>query len=107
MDTLHVTVGDLPPECEALREEARAFAREHITKYSRVERAYNWAGRDPDFSRKMGEKGWLGMTWPTDIGGGGKSMLERYVMLEELLAVGAPMGAHWAADRQMGPLLIR
>lgn len=107
MDTLHITVGDLPPECEALREEARAFAREHITKYPRVDRAHNWAGRDPDFSRKMGEKGWLGMTWPTDIGGGGKSMLERYVMLEELLAVGAPMGMHWAADRQMGPLLIR
>ncbi len=107
MDTLHITVGDLPPECEALRAEARAFAKAHMTKYSRVERAHNWVGRDPAFSRKMGEQGWLGMTWPTDIGGGGKSMLERYVVLEELLAVGAPMGAHWAADRQMGPLLIR
>ncbi|GJG95327.1 acyl-CoA dehydrogenase [Cupriavidus pauculus] len=78
-----------------------------MTKYSRVDRAHNWSGRDPAFSKKMGEKGWLGMTWPTEAGGGGKSMLERYVMLEELLAVGAPMGAHWAADRQMGPLLIR
>ena len=107
MDTLHIAVGDLPAECEALREEVRAFAKEHMTRYSRVDRAHNWAGRDPAFSKKMGEKGWLGMTWPTELGGGGKSMLERYVMLEELLAVGAPMGAHWAADRQMGPLLIR
>lgn len=107
MDTLHIAVGDLPPECEALRQEARTFAKEHMTRYSRVERAHSWAGRDPAFSKKMGEQGWLGMTWPTDVGGGGKSMLERYVMLEELLAVGAPMGSHWAADRQMGPLLIR
>ncbi|HRP21145.1 MAG: acyl-CoA dehydrogenase family protein [Alicycliphilus denitrificans] len=107
MDELHITVGDLPPECEELRAEVRAFAKEHIKKYPRLQRAHNWSGRDPAFSKKLGEKGWLGMTWPTDAGGGGKSMLERYVMLEELLAVGAPMGAHWAADRQMGPLLIR
>lgn len=107
MDELHITAGDLPPECEELREEVRAFARQHMKDHSRPQRAHNWSGRDPDFSRKMGEKGWLGMTWPIADGGGGKSMLERYVVLEELLAVGAPMGAHWAADRQMGPLLIR
>ncbi len=107
MDTLHITVGDLPPECEELRTQVRTFAKEHIKQYSRVQRAHNWSGRDPAFSRQMGKQGWLGMTWPTEMGGGGKSMLERYVMLEELLAVGAPMGAHWASDRQMGPLLIR
>jgi acyl-CoA dehydrogenase len=107
MDKLHITVGELPAECEALRPRVRAFAREHMQGYSRVQRAHNWSGRDPAFSKKMADQGWLGMTWPTELGGGGKSMLERYVMLEELLAVGAPMGAHWAADRQMGPLLIR
>jgi acyl-CoA dehydrogenase len=107
MDTLHIKVGELPPECEELRAEVRAFAKRNMTKYSKVQRAHNWTGRDPAFSKMMGEKGWLGMTWPTESGGGGQSMLERYVMLEELLAVGAPMGAHWAADRQMGPLLIR
>lgn len=107
MDSLHITVGDLPPECEVLRAEVRAFATEQMPKYSKVQRAYNWPGRDVSFTKKMADRGWLGMTWPTEFGGGGKSMLERYVMLEELLAVGAPMGAHWAADRQMGPLLIR
>ena len=107
MDALHISVEDLPAECEALRQEVRAFAQENIAPYSKLERAQNWSGRDPAFSKKMAQKGWLGMTWPADVGGGGKSMLERYVMLEELLAVGAPMGAHWASDRQMGPLLIR
>ena len=33
--------------------------------------------------------------------------LERYVVLEEMLAAGAPVGAHWIADRQSGPLLMR
>lgn len=107
MNSLHITVGDLPPECEALRTEVRAFAQENMVGYSKHQRAYNWGGADPNFSRKMGDKGWLGMTWPKQFGGAEKSMLERYAMLEELLAVGAPMGAHWASDRQMGPMLIR
>lgn len=34
-------------------------------------------------------------------------MAERYVVLEELLAAGAPVMAHWVADRQSGPLLLR
>ncbi|HCU90359.1 MAG TPA: acyl-CoA dehydrogenase, partial [Gammaproteobacteria bacterium] len=33
--------------------------------------------------------------------------LERYVVVEELLAAGAPTGFHWIADRQSGPLLAR
>lgn len=107
MDELHIEIGDLPPECEDLRPKVRAFAKKHLKNFSRVQRAHNWSGRDIEFSKKMASQGWLGMTWPKEFGGAGKSMLERYVMLEELLAVGAPMGAHWAADRQMGPLLIR
>lgn len=33
--------------------------------------------------------------------------MERYVVLEELLAAGAPVGAHWIADRQTGTLILR
>ena len=55
----------------------------------------------------MGERGWIGMTWPKRYGGHGRSALERYVVVEELLAAGAPVGAHWIADRQSGPLLLR
>ena len=47
------------------------------------------------------------MTWPKRYGGGERSALERYVLLEELLAAGAPVGAHWIADRQSGPALLR
>jgi alkylation response protein AidB-like acyl-CoA dehydrogenase len=47
------------------------------------------------------------MTWPKEYGGHERSQLERYVVIEELLAAGAPVGAHWIADRQSGPLLLR
>ena len=47
------------------------------------------------------------MTWPTRYGGHERSALERYIVIEELLAAGAPVYAHWVADRQSGPLLLR
>lgn len=98
---------DLPPEAEALRQEVRDFLAETLPDYPAVKRAESWSGFDPAFSRKLGARGWIGMTWPTEYGGGGRSFFERYVVLEELLAAGAPVGAHWVADRQSGPLLLR
>lgn len=97
----------LPPECEALRAEVRAFLAEHLADMPALKRARNWSGGDAAFSRKMAERGWLGMTWPKRYGGHERTALERYVVLEEMLSAGAPVGAHWIADRQSGPLLMR
>ncbi len=97
----------LPPEAEAVRAEVRAFLRETLGAMPSVERARSWSGYDPEFSRKLGERGWLAMTWPKKYGGHARSYAERYAMLEEVLAAGAPVGAHWVADRQSGPLLLR
>jgi alkylation response protein AidB-like acyl-CoA dehydrogenase len=47
------------------------------------------------------------MTWPRRYGGHERTFAERYVVLEEMLAAGAPVAAHWVADRQSGPLLLR
>lgn len=107
MQALNISPGELPPECEALRAEVREFIAENLSHFPVSKRVRNWSGNDPEFSRKMAAKGWLGMTWPKKYGGHERSMLERYVVLEELLAVGAPVGAHWVADRQSGPLLMR
>lgn len=65
------------------------------------------AGDSPEFSRKLGRRGWIGMCWPRRYGGSERSMLERYVVAEELLVARAPLGFHWIADRQAGPLLLR
>lgn len=59
------------------------------------------------FSRKLGARGWIGMTWPTRWGGGQRTSLERHIVVEELLAASAPIFYHWVADRQSGPLILR
>lgn len=95
------------PEHDGLRAEVRAFLRDELADMPAVERARNWNGFSADFSRKLGERGWLGMTLPKRYGGGERSAVDRHVVVEELLAQGAPVAAHWAADRQCAPLLIR
>lgn len=90
-----------------LRADVRAFIAAELSGYDDRRRAESWQGFDRDFSRKLGAKGWIGMTWPVEYGGREKSLQERYIVQEELLAVGAPVGAHWVAERQSGPLLLR
>jgi alkylation response protein AidB-like acyl-CoA dehydrogenase len=95
------------PEAEDLRLEVRDFLRIALADRKAVAKAESWTGMDATFSRKMGQRGWIGMTWPKDHGGHERTSLERYVVLEEMLAAGAPVALHWIADRQSGPLIIR
>jgi len=95
------------PEAEVLRGEVRAFLAEHLPRRAITQGVGSWGGSDHEFSRKMGARGWIGMTWPKRYGGHERSALERYVVLEEMLASGAPVSGHWVADRQSGPLLLR
>jgi alkylation response protein AidB-like acyl-CoA dehydrogenase len=100
----------MPPKsavAETLRQEIRAFLEDELAHRSPLERAQSWNGTDPQFSRRLGARGWIGMTWPKRYGGAERSALERYVVIEELLAAGAPVAAHWIADRQSGPTLLR
>ncbi len=75
-----------------LRAEVRAFLARVVPDRPRPLRAKSWSGFDAEFSLALGAQGWIGMTWPRKFGGQGRSMLERYVVLEELLAAGAPVG---------------
>lgn len=103
----HFPPTSLPPETEILRSEVRAFLAEEGHEWTLLDRAHSWTRFDREFSRKVGARGWIGMTWPKAYGGHERSALERYVVLEEMLAAGAPVGAHWFGDRQSGPLLLR
>jgi alkylation response protein AidB-like acyl-CoA dehydrogenase len=107
MSVFRFALLELPPEAEKLRDEVRAFLRETIADRAPVDRAQSWSGFDPEFSRKVGARGWIGMTWPKKYGGHERTFLERYVVMEEMLAAGAPVSGHWVADRQSGPLLLR
>ncbi len=98
---------ELPAECEALRQEVRAFIADELGAGRWVPNSDFGSHRAADFSRRLGARGWIGMTWPKRYGGAERSFLERYTVTEELLAAGAPVGCHWIADRQSGPLLLR
>jgi alkylation response protein AidB-like acyl-CoA dehydrogenase len=97
----------LPPGLEPLRAEVRDFLAKWGATYPAEKRALSWMGFDPDFSRALGAKGWLGLSIPKEYGGHDASPFERFVVNEELLAAGAPVTAHWIADRQSAPLLLR
>lgn len=90
-----------------LRTEVRAFLVEERTLGRFEPRVNSWMdGWDPEFSRHLAEQGYAGMTVPPEYGGAGRTFLERYVVTEELLAAGAPVAAHWFADRQVAPALL-
>ena len=95
------------PECTvALRQEVRDFALAHQPAEVQLDSDFSH-GHSAAFSQALGQQGWIGMTWPKKYGGGERSFLERYVVTEELLAAGLPVGCHWIADRQTGPLLLK
>ena len=92
---------------EQVRAEVREFLAAELAAGTFETHVDTWlSGVDPAFSRKLGERGWLGMTWPKQYGGHERSAMERYAVTEELLAAGAPVAAHWIADRQSGPNLL-
>ena len=97
----------IPPEDEALRPAVRAFLKDALKGRPRDVLARSWVGLDADFSRKLAAKGWVGITFPEEYGGGGRSPYARFVLVEELLNAGAPVYAHWIADRQSGPLILK
>ncbi len=108
MKSLYIPVSGLPSKTDELRKEIRSFLKEEIESGFMEPKCDCWlSGYSKEFSRKMGKRGWIGMTWPKEYGGGGRSSVERYVMTEEMLAAGAPVAGHWIADRQTGPLLLK
>ena len=95
----------LTPAEEALRAEVREFLAAELPAGHRP--ALGFAGRhDPEFSRTLAKRGWVGMAIPPRYGGHGRSAVDRFLVAEELLAAGAPIGAHFVADRQTAPALL-
>ncbi|WP_250504245.1 acyl-CoA dehydrogenase family protein [Caballeronia sp. AZ7_KS35] len=97
----------VPPEAEAFRDEVKAFLRERMPDTPADVRSRTWMGFDAAFSRSLAERGWVGLTLPAAYGGAGMDAFRRFVLVEELLAAGAPVSAHWIADRQSGPLILK
>jgi alkylation response protein AidB-like acyl-CoA dehydrogenase len=96
--------GTIPPHAEALRAPVKAFIAEHLAGVPAHVRARSWSGFDAGFSRALAARGWVGL--PKQYGGAGLDPFSRFVLVEELLAAGAPVAAHWIGDRQSAPLIL-
>ena len=94
----------LRPEWKVLRERARAVAEQGVAAYGRWNDS--WInGHCKAFSQVLAAEGWIGMTWPVEVGGYGRPGIERIIMAEQMISAGAPIAASWFADRQMGPAI--
>ena len=96
----------LPPELTALAGKATELASRATADLAVTEDSW-LIGASRELSLELGRRGWLGMTWPTRWGGHGRSALERFVVVEALIANGAPIATSWFADRQIGPTLLQ
>ncbi|KMY29770.1 acyl-CoA dehydrogenase [Lysinibacillus xylanilyticus] len=104
----HLPTVQFTQEQEQFRLDVRTFLKDELAKGTFTPKCDSWlSGDDPEFSKLIGQKGWIGLTWPKKYGGQERSTIDRYILTEEFLAVGAPVAAHWFADRQTGPLLLR
>jgi alkylation response protein AidB-like acyl-CoA dehydrogenase len=96
------------PALTALRHEVREFLAAELDAGLWRPGVDTWLTEwDPEFSRRLAARGWVGMTVPVRYGGRGRGFLERFVVTEELLAAAAPVAYHWIADRQVAPSILR
>jgi alkylation response protein AidB-like acyl-CoA dehydrogenase len=95
----------LGPGEEKLKAEVRAWLAAELPPERRISLGMA-GGYDPDFSRRLADRGWVGLSIPVEYGGRGGTAVERFVVTEELLAAQAPVGAHWISDRQTAPTLV-
>src|SRR3954465_3281282 len=108
MSSLNFDQIRLPPECDALRQEVRAFLADEVARGTfDPSRPGHGDSHDRAFSKRIGAKGWIGMTWPKKYGGQERTFLERYVVTEEFRVANAPVRLHFVADRQSGPILLK
>ena len=96
----------LSSELQALSNEAHEVGK--MAAAQQEIREDSWlVGTSREFSQELAARNWLGMTWPVEQGGGGRTALERFIVFEALIAEGAPVATSWFADRQIGPTLLQ
>jgi alkylation response protein AidB-like acyl-CoA dehydrogenase len=79
-----------PPRLKDIRNEAEAFATEHVTAEMVEEELYTGDGVSRPLLEAMGARGWVAPMWPEEEGGGGLDPFETAVMLAAIRALGGP-----------------
>ncbi len=100
---------DFTPEQQALRQEIRNYFEGLFTPELRValDREWDECG-GPVFRQvvgRMGADGWLGVGWPVEYGGQGRTPLEQLIFWDEVYRCRAPL--HIIPVNTIGPALMR
>ncbi|VTU46086.1 acyl-CoA dehydrogenase family protein [Variovorax sp. PBL-E5] len=103
----NLRLATLPAHADNFRAKVKTFLSRELPPAQADVRSRSWLAFDADFSRALAAQGWVGVTLPKAHGGADLDAFSRFVLVEELLAAGAPVGAHWIADRQSGPLILK
>jgi len=88
---------------EAFRNEVRAFLDENLPEGQERNGDFmqNW-------NRKVREKRWVGFSWPTEVGGGGGSIMEQVILKDEMAQRKAPsLGTCFMGLAWVGPSIIQ
>jgi alkylation response protein AidB-like acyl-CoA dehydrogenase len=94
-------------EQNKFRLEVRDFLEEEIKNGYWEPTCDAWIqGFDPEFTKRVAQKGWIGLTWPKEYGGHERSHIDRLILTEEMLRYGAPAACHWFGDRQVGGAIL-
>jgi alkylation response protein AidB-like acyl-CoA dehydrogenase len=94
-------------EQEKFRQEVRDFLEEELKQGTFQPACDAWImSYSPEFTKKVADKGWIGLSWPKEHGGQGRSFMDRLILTEEMLRYGAPCACHWFADRQIGGAIL-
>src|SRR3954451_1300062 len=80
---------DTPDEA-AFRQEVRDFIAANLPDGSKARGARRFEDADREWSRKLGEAGYAGLTWPKEYGGSGGPYRHQAVFLEEMARTEAP-----------------
>ena len=104
---MRFTPTELTEEELELQQQVRDFLLEELPPGSHEPCLGMAARKDKDFSLKMAHRGWVGMALPKDWGGSDRTAVDRFIVVEEMLRWGAPVGHHWVADRQTGNVILK
>ncbi|MFN8624505.1 MAG: acyl-CoA dehydrogenase family protein [Candidatus Binatia bacterium] len=96
---------DETAEQRALRAELRAYFARLMTPEARAATQYVESGEAHNrIVRQMGKDGWLGIGWPKQYGGQGRSETEQLIFFEEAQLAGAPLP--FVTLNTVGPALM-
>lgn len=98
---------DLTPEQKQLQQEIRSYLEKHVTPELLEEIKENPDGGPlwREYIRKLGEDGWLGIGWPVEYGGQGRTPIEQYIFLEEVERTG--VNIPFITLETVGPTLMQ